>query len=451
VAPLFTDNFDYQTIDDFIKGILINEDIMGDKLNGSILKSGYSCRVNDLHMYNAVSLDLLGRWAHPVTVESSKCPLRRNNVYIHNDAIVEKNCRLKSKVLIGAKSKLEEGCFITQSVIGLNCKIGKNVTISNSFIWDNTVIEDNCSIVQSIVCENCHLRRNVKMVDCIISYNVCVDENVSLKPCSRISMRKPIEDGEDDLNEKMRNLKADDFDKEIVGKNGKGFLWAYDIEEEGFMPSLTGNDYETSEGESSDDEDDDSLPPSPPQELSNFHQFQIEVVENLKSGFLENIAPDNIALEINASKFKFNISITELCQAVIKALLELSIKDGITKVEQMKEFDKISKALHPLLTKYFNTGETQLYAVRAIEEYFLNIDDSATCSLLATCLHKLYEADILDEEVVLKWFSNPHQLNEFEFPDIEGKRKELREYPNLLKFVHWLQEAEEEDSEDESD
>ena len=27
VAPLFTDNFDYQTIDDFIKGILINEDV----------------------------------------------------------------------------------------------------------------------------------------------------------------------------------------------------------------------------------------------------------------------------------------------------------------------------------------------------------------------------------------------------------------------------------------
>ena len=32
---------------------------------------------------------------------------------------------------------------------------------------------------------------------------------------------------------------------------------------------MVGNDYETSEGESSDDEDDDSLPPSPPQELSN--------------------------------------------------------------------------------------------------------------------------------------------------------------------------------------
>ena len=40
-------------------------------------------------------------------------------------------------------------------------------------------------------------------------------------------------------------------------------------------------------------------------------------------------------------RFKFNISITELCQAVIKALLELSIKDGISKVEQIKEFDKV--------------------------------------------------------------------------------------------------------------
>ena len=32
---------------------------------------------------------------------------------------------------------------------------------------------------------------------------------------------------------------------------------------------------------------------------------------------------------------------------------------------------QISKALHPLLTKYFNTGETQLYAVRSIEVHII--------------------------------------------------------------------------------
>ena len=36
--------------------------------------------------------------------------------------------------------------------------------------------------------------------------------------------------------------------------------------------------------------------------LFTVHQFQVEVVENLRSGILENIAHDNIALEINASK-----------------------------------------------------------------------------------------------------------------------------------------------------
>lgn len=70
----------------------------------------------------------------------------------------------------------------------------------------------------------------------------------------------------------------------------------------------------------------------------------------------------------------------------------------------------------------------------------MSIDDSATCSLLATCLHKLYEADILDEEVILKWFSKPHQLNEFEFPDAERKRKELREYPvsSIIKMMQFI-------------
>lgn len=40
VLPLFTDNFDFQTMDDFIRGLLINEEILGMTIYSDILKGG---------------------------------------------------------------------------------------------------------------------------------------------------------------------------------------------------------------------------------------------------------------------------------------------------------------------------------------------------------------------------------------------------------------------------
>lgn len=444
VAPLFTDNFDYQTLDDFMKGVLINEDIMGDKINVSILKSGYSTRISDLHMYNAVSLDLLSRWIYPLVPETLICPYKRNNLYIHDDVRVEKDCLIKEDVLIGPGTHIDEGCLISQSVIGSNCKIGKGVIITNSYIWDNTIIEDECSITQTILCSNCHLKRNVKVIDSIISYNVCIDENIALKPCTRLSLVRP-DSFDGDLEDNMERMDINEgFDKEVVGPAGKGYLWPFDIEEEGVIPSLAGNDYESSEGESSEDEDEESLPPSPPQELNNLHQFHIEVVENLRSGMLENIAADNIALEINASKFKFNISIPELCQTVMKGVLELSIKPESSKSEAIKDLDKVIKSLHSLLLKYFNSSEMQMYAIKTLEEHFLSMENTTLYSVLPSCLHKLYDSDILDESIILKWYSTPYSGDQI---FNEDKKTELRDNPNLSKFMNWLQEAEEESDE----
>jgi len=46
------------------------------------------------------------------------------------------------------------------------------------------------------------------------------------------------------------------------------------------------------------------------------------------------------------SRFKFNISISELCQTVMKGVLELSIKEGgSSKAEMLKELDKVSISL----------------------------------------------------------------------------------------------------------
>merc|ERR1719495_1930372 len=233
------------------------------------------------------------------------------------------------------------------------------------------------------------------------------------------------------------------YDVRVVGPDGKGYSWLFDEDEEDVVPCVSAACESESEESSDDDDDEQSLPPTPPVEYTSLEQFHMEVVENLRSGIMENIATDNIALEINASKFKYNISISDLCQTVVKALLEVALKDAEEesrgKQEMVKELGRTIEKLHQLLFKYFNKIEEQVHAVVAGEEYFASRLELA--GVFATFLHKLYDSDLLDENVILKWYSQVP-------PDDE--RQQLRDNPNLVKLITWLQEADEESDEEDS-
>lgn len=448
VAPLFTDNFDYQTLNDFVKGILVNEEILGDQIRSCVISKGYSARVNDLHMYNAITLDLMNRWIYPLVPDNPSYMYKRNNVYIEKDVTIERDCAITDGVLIGKGTSVGELAKLSKSVVGLNCKLGRNVEIKNSFIWDNCVIGDNVSITQSIVCSNVEIKKGVNLIDSLISYNVCIGEDMNIAPLTRLSLLR-----KEDLEEEFEDMTLDEtrkdntYDITFVGVDGKGYAWPFDTEEEDFIPSLTGNNYESSSDESSDEDDEQSIPPSPPTEYSNLEQFYLEVLENLRSGIAEHIAADNIALEVNASKFKFNISIPELCDTVIKALLELSVKDeDRAKQDIVKDLDSVIRDLRALLMKYFNSTEEQIHAITAAEEFFSSRLDIG--GIFATFLHKMYDSDLIDESVILRWYKNPPQNHDISTHD---NCKQLRDNATLGKFVTWLEEADEEDSDDDDE
>lgn len=55
VLSLFADNFDFLTRDDFIRGLLINEEILASTIYVSELESGqYAAKVKDWQMYRIV-------------------------------------------------------------------------------------------------------------------------------------------------------------------------------------------------------------------------------------------------------------------------------------------------------------------------------------------------------------------------------------------------------------
>ena len=87
VLPLFSDNFDYQTWDDFVRGILINDEILGNTIYLHQLESAYGAQVSNLQMYDSISKDIIRRWTYPLVPDMNRGPdtsrhtLSRHNVY----------------------------------------------------------------------------------------------------------------------------------------------------------------------------------------------------------------------------------------------------------------------------------------------------------------------------------------------------------------------------------
>ncbi len=117
VLPLFSDNFDYQTWDDFVRGILVSEEILDNTIYYHQLEGSYAANVTNVQMYDAIRLvlfvrilncsvikteflkiskDIIQRWAYPLAPDLnrsdkvSRHTLSRFNIYKQPDVILAK-------------------------------------------------------------------------------------------------------------------------------------------------------------------------------------------------------------------------------------------------------------------------------------------------------------------------------------------------------------------------
>ncbi|KAL4230781.1 Translation initiation factor eIF-2B subunit epsilon [Mactra antiquata] len=460
VPKLFTDNFDYETRDSFVKGILINEEIMGNTIQMHVVKDAYAARISNLQMYDAVSQDILNRWTFPFVPDSCYRHNRdiisyaRHNIYMSKTVTLARDSKLVENVLLGDGSTVGSKTVISSSVIGKNCKIGKNVTIKGSYLWDGVTVEDNCTIETSLLCDNATLYENVKLQSgCVLGSKVCIGPNVEIKQGSTVvaSLVDDFGDEDDDATDggacdvmygsKAKAFTYKDEDNDVDEINQQ--IWGLSIE------SDSDDDDDTDDDSDISDDDAGSLSPDVP-------IYYTEMMDTMKRSREENISSENLILEINSLKHAYNISGKELPHLVVKVILEHHFTEyaNLSSTDIFKELKNTFTRYSTVLKNYVRNDESQLQCLKAIEDF--GYSSSEHMAFVMKIIHYLYDADMLVEQSIFKWYKqtpeckNTDELIEDEdVVEMKNKHNEIRK--QVAPFIKWLEEADEESSDEDDD
>lgn len=205
VLSLFADNFDFQSRDDFIRGLLINEEILASTIYVSELPSEqYATKVKDWQMYRIArwvwiaandnktlcpffyydfliifSHDIINRWAYPLVPDMGICCLKqnymflRNNVYRNGTVRMANNVKLRENVVIHQGCFVDEGTEISNSVVGRNCRIGRECILQNAFVFDGVEIGDKCVLKNCVIGKRSKIFNGTKLLDGTIVGGSC--------------------------------------------------------------------------------------------------------------------------------------------------------------------------------------------------------------------------------------------------------------------------------------
>ncbi|KAF5828895.1 hypothetical protein DUNSADRAFT_16852 [Dunaliella salina] len=206
VLMLFSDNFDYQSLKpDFITGVLSEEEL-GNKLYIAELgRQEYAAHVSNLRAYDAISRDIIQRWAFPLAPDTNLLwrggawgpttyRYARGNRYYEQAVTIPRTAHMEEDVVVGAGTSIGENSRITQSVIGRNCRIGKNVDILGSYVLENASIQDGAVLRYALVCDSAVVGPSaVVSAGAVISHKAVIAAGHHVPPHTRVSLCSQVQ------------------------------------------------------------------------------------------------------------------------------------------------------------------------------------------------------------------------------------------------------------------
>jgi translation initiation factor eIF-2B subunit epsilon len=223
VLALWTDSFDYESPrKHFLFGVLKDYELNGKTIHTHIVKDHYAARVQNLQTYDAISKDVISRWAYPLCPESNllqgqKYELQRGNIYEEDGVVLARSCKIKRRTVIGRDTSVGDGSVISNSVLGRRCQIGKNVSIDGAYVWDDVIIGDDSVVTRAIIANESAIGRRCTIEPgSLVSFKVRISDDTILSKHSRVTTAK--RKGED--NDEEKSVRSD---VALVGNQGEGY------------------------------------------------------------------------------------------------------------------------------------------------------------------------------------------------------------------------------------
>ena len=462
-------------------------------LYGYVLQNEYAARVHDPRTYNSICRDIVTRWVYPMVPDAQLLPdgsFTHLGRYVYNEkgVKIDRTADIGEGVVLGRESVIEENVSLRRTIVGRGCRIGAGTSIVESHLWAGVVVEPGASISQAILCDNVVIKAGACVGrGCIISYGVVIGENVRLPEYSRVSLRR--------AQASTGVAPADAFDTDVLGADGRGYLWKRgeegddDDDDDDEDDETDDDDEEEEDGESEEgffslatskrkldlmrahslgckeeelwkiglwrsrppvvdfaDDDDGESSDGEEDELRNFRQV---IADYVLTGHAEGHNAVDVLMEIKGYKFSHNRSYADCLSAVVPEVVALAVNGSAGKQAQTVTALKglLSAAgwgyvlLEALIQK---DTDDELVVIETVEAMAVKEEFKSTVRpIFRLVLQILYDSELVSEDALLRWIG----LRD----DDEDERKKLFNEPKVQEFVEWLQEEDDDDDEDEDE
>ncbi|CAH8829200.1 unnamed protein product [Trichobilharzia szidati] len=175
IPPLFQDNFDYETMDDLVNGVLTNEEIMEYTIHIESLPKGPIVvqAAPDLSSLIDLNFRLLSRqggfcfslpplYANSSSLDSEILAVGPQ-VFVSASAKIHHTARLIGACFIGPKCEVSAHACLIDCVLGDNCFIGENACLRRVIALDNVHISDHVKADVAWLCSNARILSGFKL------------------------------------------------------------------------------------------------------------------------------------------------------------------------------------------------------------------------------------------------------------------------------------------------
>ncbi|GAA5860000.1 hypothetical protein JCM8547_003052 [Rhodosporidiobolus lusitaniae] len=487
VAPLFTENFDYQFFyPDFVNGLLTS-DLLGKTICCTLIGEapepssargapGWAAAVSNTKSYDAVSKAILARKAYPLAPDENwpgggeRYEQRRARVYYGKDLDLSRTCKIASTSLLGNHAVIGTNAFITHSVLGASVHLGANSHVSSSYIFDGAYVGEGCTITDSVIGEGVRIAPGS-----VVQGGALVAAGVVLGKSARVDgARVSLEEYEGEMEVGFSSL----------GDDGKGFFWPSedapqeeddeDDEDEldprnfsvtrlgtylsnlnfasssSSLSSLSrrGSTTSISTGASATDDEDltsDDEPPAiagldalQPEVSTSTKQseFVTECLHSLDRSFAENHTVDNASIEVKTLRMSSNVTLGEVRSVVVPYIL--------TRCEGAANVASVLERWGGLIANLTGEQEDAMVDCLLLAQRFVAEEGEADGRFWLRVLKGFYETDVVSDEAVFAWYKSAKAR---QTAGEEGKKLWAASRP----FLEAIQDDDEDDSDEEDD